>query len=561
MNIGNICKYIMAFTGALLLGSCSADIPDSPASGRGVRAYAEVEILDLDVAATTRAVKNSNDKWGVSAFEVGDKMGMYALTGMQNPDDPDDFTLSVTNGVMYCEGKTGTAYRFGNSDIILDPTTVNSKNSKLFYPYYAEMPDPLDATPQAGLPLRETDPEDGVEKCIDFMYTTGDKISVSNGVMKPTFKHQFSYMILQRGNGFDQAEDRRIWVVTKQPYTDIRVTQASPTAVFEAKVQYTPDGSGEDPMTYIIDGESKFKVNKYCIWEAWEGNPYGGIESRYAIIPPGEVYFIFIQDNYGNWQNVTDFYLASSGSRTAAENAQYQLTISIVGVNVVARPVSVLEWDEETVITDDRDVGIDDFKDYQDWATAYNSYIESGRDYDAYAETLALYGTGVTNTETGRTSWTFYINSAIDFPPGQFVQVRKLDDTLEGSSTYTRYPVTGLTDSFIGEITENGKLSSLEFPDIYMVRPDAGAQPFSPITGFLNGGTVEKITATNCIVITEAPVGIIAGRAAGGSVKGCILWGDIIGTESAGNVGLFGIADPMPGMSGNNLSGLKFIEN
>lgn len=543
---------------------------------KGTRAYVEATIGNV-VNAETRVSRNPYDNWSVYTFGTGDVAGMYTLKGRQNPDDPEDFSFPVMNGMMYYEGQTGSYYRFGNSDFVLDPSIVgstsNSNYSLMYYPYYEDMPDPMDATVQMGLPLRKLD--NGVEKCIDFMCTNAyNYIYLSNGVLSPSFKHYFVNLVLQRGEGFDHPQDDRIWVVMKSPFTDIRIKRT--TGAFTYNVQYTPGEATEDELMVDVmkladpESEKSYIVNKYAIWEAWNGNPYSSKTSRYAIIPPSNsVYFILIQDNFGNWQTVTDFYLSAVGVKTGTSGTRYILTIELEGLKVVVRPVALESWDDEIEITDVHKVGIDNYVDYYNWAAYYNAYIESER--SSYIEELKDFGDAVKNTETDELSWTFYINSDnVKFPADNvaaFAQIKQLDDVLEGTSTYTNYSISNLRNTMVLKMGPKGAIRALNFKDVYLVQPPADdgepGEPFAALVGEMEGGTIENCHIVNGVLVGENEVGMIAGSATGGTVKNCVISGNVIGASSAEGEynGLFGKVEGNVTLTNNKTSGLKFIPN
>lgn len=564
---------------ALTACESATETVESPAA-RGTRAYAEVTIGNT-VYAETRATQNPYDNWSVYTFGPGDVAGIYTLKGKQKDNDPDDFSDSVMNGEMYYEGQTGTAYRFGNSNIVLDPTivgsTLNYNYSLMYYPYYKDMPDPMDATMQPGLWLRQMD--SGVEKCVDFMYTSSSCISLSSGVLAPYFYHYFTSLVLLRGAGFNAPPtDSHIWVVMKDPFTDIRIretlnTSGNPTA-FTYNIQYNPpaDETEDDLMVDIMkmadpETEKTYTVNKYSVWEAWDGSNYNAQAARYAIIPSGkEVFFFLIQDNYGNWQTVSDFYLSAAGNKTGSTSTRYVLTIELEGLKVVVRPVAVENWDDEIEITDIHKVGINTSAEYRRWAEIYNAYTdEANNRSDAYVEQLQAFGDAKRDSSTGEISWTFYINHDIEFDAADFAQINRLDDVLEGTSTYTNYEISNIRNTMVRNMGPNGAIKALNFNDVYLIQQPAGdgePQPFGALVGTMNGGLVEKCNIINGVLVSENEVGMIAGSVTGGTVRNCTVSGNVIGSSTAeGYGGLFGTAQGNVTTTNNKTGGLKFIEN
>ena len=575
---------------ALSIVSCTADAgSDGAQPPKGTRAYADVTLAG-SVNAETRASLNAYDHWSVSTFGPGDEAGMITVYGRQNPENRADFSLPVQNERMVYEGRMGTYYRFGTTEIVIDPQTVNSDASFMYYPYYADMPDPDDKTGLPGMPLRQMD--GGIEKCVDFMctikWTSGTvnvlyRIQLTNGVLTPEFKHYFTSLVLQRGEGFENAPDKRIWVVMKNPYTDVRFNvyhSSGSNSYYYHKyiLQYNPEVFGPTGDDLMVDlhrlpyedsaddpkETEPFNVNKYALWQTWEGNAYNGLESRYVVIPPLEdVYFIYIQDNYGNWQKVSDFKLDTG--KAGAHGTRYTLTIMLVGTKVVVRPVSIVPWDEELNIADMRDFGINDTSEYFNWVSAYNAYI-AGDHSESAVEKLKEFGEATENTATGELSWTFYINDNLDFGgvnSNDFAQITRLDDAIEGASTYTNYSIANIRDTMVKKMGEGGAIRALDFENIYLVQQTSD-EPFGALVGVMEGGTIERCNMLNGVLVSENEVGMIAGKATGGKVSECVVSGNVIGKSTAdGYGGLFGVVEPenCVSVSDSRTRGLQFVQN
>lgn len=590
---------------AMLVTACVADkelVPES--RNKGTRAYAEVTLAS-GVHAESRAVLDTYNHWTIASFGPNDETGLVTLKGRQNPENISDFSLRVENERMVYEGRVGMdAYRFGTTEIVIDPETVNSDASFMYYPYFADMPSADDKSGLAGMPLRRTD--DGIEKCIDFMTTMSPtqnvvtakyRLTLTNGVLTPKFYHYFTMLILQRGEGFRNAPDKRMWVVMKNPYTDIKfkITYSNYN-FFGYYLQYTPDafepegadlmvdlhslpknrdgddegegddesGDGEDDNG-SADDENPFNVNKYALWETWEGGAHNSIESRYVVIPPSEeVFFVYIQDDYGTWQKVSDFKLADGKSGDLGY--RYVLTIKLVGTKAVVRPVSIVPWNDEINIADIRKVGIDDYSEYYDWVSTYNAYIESGRN-DSYVESLSKYGDATLNTETGDMSWSFYINNDLTFRDdhmADFAQVKLLEDAIEGSSTYINYSISNIRNTMVAAMGAGGAIRALDFKDVYLVQAEqSDPQPYGALVGEMRGGTIERCNILNGVLVSTCEVGMMAGRASGGEVRGCTVSGNVIGSSTAdGYYGLFGTVEGNSlTVVNNRTAGLQFIEN
>lgn len=556
--------------------SCNSEyVEPGVATTYGVPAYVEIQLNDLEVYGT-RATRNSYDGWSIATFSDNDVVGMYSLAGRQNPDSLEDFSLPVWNEEMYFEGRTGNNYRFGNSEITLDPPKVSGQYSWLYYPYLKEMPDPNVYKPTdliKGIDLRvnvaDTSSATGyIEKCQDIMSTSSSYITLTEGVLKPSFKHYCVNLVLQRGAGFKNAEDKQVWVVMRNPYTDIRVTRQQYTngmGQFQYTLQYLPE-EGEEVMGKIWNDQPSFNVNKYAVWQAWNGQPYKGMESQYVMIPPAEVMFILIQDDYKKWHTVTDFYLSGTGSKSGSSGYRYVLNIALEGLDVVVRPVTVENWDEELTITDNRTTGIHDPGEYVEWVTAYNTYVKNERKGEDIIKMLRNFGDGIQYGE--RMDWTFYINNDIDFEnSGELPMISSLEDILEGSSTYTNYTLSNVKGDLIDKMSSTGILRALDFKGLYVVQPNGKNTPFGALANEIDHGMIENVNINNGVVIGNGVTGMLAGTITNGTIKNCTFSGDVIGEKSydgpiggESRKGLFGVINGEPILIDVRITGLKFIE-
>lgn len=544
--------YLYCFVVSLIMiGGCSNDIEDVTVKktvGEPAVVYARIgkgETVD------TRAVANSYDQWTTNSFNLNDKMGMYALKGLQSEDDPNNYTLPIKNGIMYFDGYSGTSFRFSNPEMTIDPVTVNGSYSIMYYPYYADMPPTYpNTTTIKGMPMRIKDTTDDIEKCVDLMQTylyysssgssyTSYYIPITNGVLQPTFNHHFSELIIQRGEGFTNAPDPRIWVVMQNPYTDLRVVQSSSTGSFTVQLQNNPDPDENLEVT-LVEGKTATKVdNKYRVWQAWQGAPYSnGIGSYYVVIPPSTVSYIIMQDDYGTWQRVGDFYLDNYNyaSKIARGNVRYQVTVVLSGLNATVKPVLIEDWDDTVIATDDRDVGIEGFRDFERWLSIYNLYTENeGAPDESLVESLKEFGDSEKDVATGTYSWTFYINSNLDLPNGVNYQINILKDRLVGTSSYANYTISNLTRTFIKEMKGNGSLENLDFNDLYITDIGDGTESGLYAGGLVNimsQGTIDNCKINNGIVVSDKAAGIIAGSVINATISKCKITGQVVGTST-----------------------------
>lgn len=585
MHLSNKIKIFSGILGAILLGACSSEEPDYNESGKSLAGPAVVEASIGEIAEIpTRGTHNAYDLWSIATFSLEDNVGLYTVKGMQDPNNEDSYDLEVKNGKMFFESVSGSRYRFSNSEIILNPVTVHDNYSIMYFPYYDAMPDPDNTSADlTGLPIRVTDRElmgDDIERCVDFMQTsmysyssygsyyssTVHKIPITSGILQPSFYHYMSEIVVQRGDGFRNAKDKRVWVVMKNAYTDIRVIHSSHTTNYTYQLQNTLD-TGEEKVSLPDESNPKLKVNKHRVWQAWEGNPYNGVESYYAVIPCADVAYILMQDDKEEWKSITDFYLdyqtsnnTNVTSKTAKMGCRYIVTAVMQDIQPVIRPVIIENWNDGGIITDNREAGINSLPEFYDWIAYYNTYIDSLRS-DAYEEELKKFGDVVKNTATGEASWTFYLNTNLKLPDDFTGKIIRLEDTLLGSSVYVRYKISNIHSALIGEIASGGKIEALEFNDIYIIDLDENGNAFTGgIISDIDEGQIENCSILNGIIVSNKAVGMLAGKVKTAVVKNCVVSGQVVGIETSEEYpGLFGVTkEGDVSVSGSNLKELYF---
>lgn len=569
-------RYIFfTITCSLLLLSCSNDIEqalnDNINKAQGAEAYISIENYSL---FGTRSTANNYDQHGVGGFARGDKVGLYATKGLELTNQPGSFNDPVVNGVMYFEGISGSSYKFSNADLVIDSYTVSSNTSLMYYPYYDNMPTPYQSNSNnidtQGLWLRSMD-TDGIEKCVDFMATytwpyntafaqyDGDyRVHLSNGLLAPDFYHACSSIGIQRGEGFSNPKDPRIWVVMRNPFTDIRIYQYSASSNYFLRFQYNP--GGEEVMQPIIADIDSPKVNKYRVWQAWKGNPYNNNETYYTIVPPGYVSYILIQDDYGHWQSVTDFYLFGNDSpndKVANCGRRYILTVKLEGVNPVVRPVLIEGWDRLTSVTDERKVGMETLDEFFEWIAQYNLYVSQNRP-ESMKEKLVKYGSAV---KTGNeTKWTFYINSDLELPGNGKYRIDILEDELIGASEYRNYSISNIKTTLIGEMRGNASIENLSFRDMYVISKNSGEAGIGGLVNKITNGIIKNINIHNGILVTDTFAGILAGEMQAGSITDSTFSGDVIGQATVEEFnGIVGKLDLGVTLNNNDYSGLNFV--
>lgn len=552
----NIITGLLLFAGLTALVACTQQQIEEPETGRQITSEIYVS-LGEKVEPESRVTYDTYDHWSISTFSSGDVVGFYTLNGRQNPSNESKFDQGVMNEPMYYEGRIGSYYRFSNPDIVLDALTVGGAFSRMYYPYYPDMPATTDNTGAKGMPLRRTD-SDGIEKCIDFMYSSNTSITLTNGMLQPTFNHYCGVIGIQRGKGFTNATDPRIWVVMQNPYTDIRMIQTSATSSITYSTQNTEE-PGEDVMVSINPDRPDQKINKNRVWQCWQGADYNDMDTYYVLVPPSTISYLLIQNDLGEWKAVTDFYLYSTGSKSVSSNYRYMLKVSMQGLVPTVRPVIVCPWNEELRITDDRSVGIESIEEFSRWVSIYNSYVEQERN-EVYVDRLSSFGDAVRSGSDGPLKWTFYINSNLNLEGSNAYVINKLEDVLEGSSVYTNYSVSNLRHSLIEEMGEGGGLRALDFDDLYLIDTAGSADAFcGGLIRKMSGGEVKKCNVRNGVVVSNKITGMVVGSLTGGSITDCFLSGDVIGssTEEAYD-GMFGSVSGSVVIESNDTRELNF---
>ena len=574
-------RFLIILSGilSLTLAPACADLEPEATGNKMGHGEPAVVVATINETAevNTRAIHNAYDNWSVAKFTLDDNVGLFAIKGLQDEENPDSYDVEIKNGKMYFESASGSYYRFSNSELILNPQIVHDNYSIMYYPYYEGMPDPRESSTQvAGLPLRLTDDNDqGKEKCVDFMQTsmysytsygsyyssTVHKLPISSGILQPSFYHYMSEIVVQRGDGFTNATDKRVWVVMKDSYTDIRVRLTSSTTNYTYQLQNaldtgekiglpTPSSDPSQPVPPV-----KVTVNKNRAWEAWKGEDYNSIESYYVIIPPAEVSYILMQDDNQNWRAVTDFFLdfpTNTTSKTGKNNCRYIVTAQMQGIDPIIRPVTVENWTDGGALTDQYEAGINTLPEYSAWVALYNAYNlnrynnDRGEEWETWREALKKYGDVVKNTETGEAKWTFYINANLKLPDDFTDVVITFDDKLMGASVYTNYRISNIKGTLFDEMGENGAIEAIDFHDIYIIdTKDNGHSSTGGIVREINGGFFENCRIVNGIIVSNKPAGMLGGKVSSVTLKNCYISGQVIGSESAQApyTGLFG-TDP-----------------
>lgn len=429
-----------------------------------------------------------------------------------------------------------------------------------------------------GLELRVNAP-DGSVRCRDVleMYNA-NTTDLTKGIISGAIYHVFSELIIMRGQGFDKpmrrengqlVPDETITVVLDVPITHLRVVTYGDWVRWTTQLFYDEN--------YIFNGQP-MSVEEARKWEAWEGAMYPytkGLPASqrkrawYVMIPSiyhqnnstswenhtnrlyssqfakrPTVTEIQLYDNDGVLQHVTSFTLKYTDTATPTKAPQpsyrWPIQVEMSELGPTVRPVDISEWDNnrpDKDITDERTAGIGSPQEYEDWATAYNSFISSGRNND---DDLDKYGDLIDGI------WHFYV-SDWDFI-GQtqpLATVNEMQDILEGDNQLFNvvWSNLNLTTPIFGKLTGHGGIKNIDFdhPVLnYTLDTDAVgifAKAINVTYTSPSEMTFEKCNIRNGRVISNGAVGMLGGSVDFCRIANCEFTGDLLG-DSTSDAGL-----------------------
>lgn len=557
-------SYIFSFSLILsFLFSCTTEGEDIKKSkSTGLYLYADIEGFNEGGSRATPA--NNDDHWTLRNFSYGDLIGLYSAYGDNTAEDGN----GPLNNVPMEYGQNS----FVNYDIDCNMENFKDKMFFYYYPYCEHIDYDKNITsvthdPDYGIKLR-VPCADGIERCNDILFVVDQEIS-----SQYNFKHAMSSIVILRGEGFENPKNDSVTVVLTEGFSHFTL-QDNPYK------DHTYYKTGK--LVYLEDcGKTELECRK---WEAWPGDDYTVKNSKdpydtqvfknvyYVVLPTMNssgrttVNHIRINDNNGKWHNVSNFYLIS-GNRKLEPGARYPLLIKMEGIEPVGYPYEIIPWEGDNVIKDDRDAGINTYQEFIDWMSKYSLYINPQNPVDeALINQLLEFG-DKTELPDGTLNWTFYINNDIDFSGHDFDAYKTIyllnfdfKDRLEGRRKYTLSNIkisNGNSPSFLKSLTKDGVLKNLNFEGIWIEYTGDEEQTV--------GGLVQDCygTISNCdvsgTVISNGPVGMIAGNAQNATVENCILSGNILGKSTVNN--LFGTSTGNCTLTGNHTSDLRFLKN
>lgn len=506
-----------------------------------------VVVADLAGKTSSRAAQGTDDEWSYTNFEDDDVMGFFSQSGNWNDGGGFD-----NIGLRYdAERKQ---FSDVNNGAAFSPTQMSGSKIYMYYPYCEDVQD-------SGFELRSQSKSSGdTLRCIDFLSSYKIEVAgVLNGVKMALFgefDHAFSELIIMRGEGFDNPPNGkwRITAVIDNPVTHIKVNIDTENGDWVAKPE----------LVYKNDNKYGLTDEKAKRWDAWLARNYGitvqdkeGRPAWYIIVPtigsdegkkrPGQrttVQYIELYDNEGNLQQVTSLRLSGGMTKFVDAGWRYPMEISMKEMVPTVNPYTIVPWEDDVNLTDQRTRGINNMAEFEDWVREYNAYILDGTDERINA--LLKYGDLYVDEEKNN-QWHFYLLADLDMsqynpagsedgqaPAETEAIVPLLKDILDGEGTtlvngkHLNHTISGLTKTFVGNLSStNGKIINIDF-DSPEIRRDT-ATPIGIIANSITAGTVENCDILDGRLINiDGPAGYVSGTLDGGTVVGCNLDGFLI---------------------------------
>lgn len=521
---------IISLVLVFMLSSCNYEEDSILSKGKDSDClYATIE---NNIITSSRALLDSQDGWSIVSFTQNDVIGLYAKTGNM---DGGGFSNAP---MMFSRVVNGT-FQFDNPDLNMDRSKFQANATMFYYPYVAD----IEAN---GIILRSD--ENGINRCKDILMMENLNSNDLNNKLQLSgnFHHLFSELIIVRGEGFENATNKDIWVVLNEGFTRLKFIDNPSTNGAEVRNMW------KIPSLYFDerDGLSQEECRK---WQAWEGKafePYEGAgakEAYYVMLPNLYEYrisgqntlithpvvdYIQIYDNNGELQTISSFTL-NGDTKQIKNSVRYPIEIKMEGLVPTIYPYAILPWEEPDNITDERTVGINNENDFLEWLKIYNQYTSnqnSGSDYD---EQLKLYGDQHINESTKEVTWYFYILNDLNFLKiNENVRISKLTDVIDGLGN--KISNLSLTDSFIEEISDNGRIANLTMRGLTVNNSSkTGNDGIGALTNNLSGNGAIINCDVDATLKANCKVGLLAGSASGGTVDGCIFSGLLIGSGTS----------------------------
>ena len=425
-----------------------------------------------------------------------------------------------------------------------------------------------------GLELRVKGP-DGKARCRDMVQMREANLGdLTKGIISGAVYHCFSELLITRGPGFENpkrkdengnlVDDETIVVVLDQPISHIRIISYSNFVRWTTQLFYQ-DG-------YTFNGET-IDEEEAKKWYAWEGAMYPNDNKTpederkrawYVLVPTNlhlnnseswknhtnriynsqysyrpTITEIQLYDNDGILQHVTSFTLKTSDSASPTKQPyptyRWPIEVAMDELGPTVRPVTLENWDEnrpDKDITDERTAGIHSMLEFNSWVARYNEFIEDNRQDSSGLEE---YGDRIDGV------WHFYF-SGFDFTDvTNFPQVNDLQDIVEGNNQFfnVMWSNLNLAAPMFDKITGNGGIKNIDFDNItlnYTQNTEAVGLFAKEISTSYSIGGSEQIFENcnvNGAVLSQGPVGLLAGQINFGRISNCKFEGRLRGSTTS----------------------------
>ena len=529
----------------------------------------------------TRFVRTEiDDKWTITDFTAGDKMGFYASGG--NWLDQNSHIFNNQELIYKGEDQFNTPNGEGN----FSPSDMKGNEVYMYFPYCEVMN-------TDGLELRVN--EEGSIRCRDYLSANNLTMEGMQGnkpvALYGTFTHAFAELIIMRGEGFDnpphntdQIDYNRITAVINNGYTHIKVNLDT-----ENGWSCVPE------LFYNSNNRNNLKEDQADRWNAWKGGNYGittedpvGREAWYVIVPTlgtsgtgrSIVDYIELYDNEGNLQRVSSLKLSGANTSNPTKYVdsgwRYPMEITMKELVPTVNPFPISRWNETVDLSYTRVYGINNITDFELWVYDYNAYLRDKTEENE--KQLLQYGDKTINQDTEEVTWEFYILADLDLtgyqPPHSdesssneetFIIPVLENATLDGQSTilsdgeFQNYKITGLNKTFIGNM-KNSRLQNIDFISPEVKQDDNTSAGAIIISEMVNSDILNCNIENGTLFNPKGPGGFVAGSISGGSVTDCVLEGTLIATSTAaGEAALIIGTNPQNGtvFKNNNTSGIN----
>ena len=543
--------YILFVAFLFITVGCNDEIQQDNEDTRQPQPLVVIAEIAGNSKVTSRATQGTEDEWSYVDFQNNDIMGFFSSGG--NYPAGGGF-----NNVALQYDAVLKQFSDVNNGATFSPTEMNGSQIYMYYPYSED----IETT---GFELRRKGESSGdTLRCVDFL--SSYKIQV-DGVLDGKrmalfgeFDHAFSELIIMRGEGFDNPPPgkERITAVLDNSITDIRVTID------------TENGWTVVPELVFDETNSENLTEEQATrWDAWHGENYGitvqdkvGRAAWYIIVPtigsqvgktrPGErslVQYIELFDNEGNLQQVTALRLSGAMTKYVDAGWRYPMEISMKEMVPTVNPYTIVPWNEDVNLTDQRTRGINNMVEFEEWIREYNAYIADPTNANEHVNALLKYGDLYVDTDM-KNVWHFYLLTDLDmqqYNPANSgsgdvsasnVILPLLQDVLDGEGTtlvngkHQNHRITGLSKTFVDNlISTNGKITNIDFesPDVRI----NSATPVGIIANSINKGSIENCDIDNGTLInSEGAAGFVAGTLSDGSIIDCILGGYMVANST-----------------------------